>query len=86
MSEQEQTEGFQKQFQELKQKISSAIETTEAGDMPDLGSMEQDVTTLCAAVDDAPAPVAKAVQNDMAELISTLDRLAIALGELKAKE
>lgn len=86
MSEQEQVEGFQKQFQDLKGIISSAIETIESGQMPDLGTMEQDVTNLCASVDGAPAPVAKAVQEDMAGLVSTLDRLAIALGELKAKE
>lgn len=65
--------------------VEEAMEKVAGDDMPDLSSLDSDVSKLCEDVEAASQEVGDAVQPHMTELIAKLDQLAQALTAYQQK-
>lgn len=70
---------FEDRFQTLIEFVEVSAQQVEGGNMPDLTSLDNDVSVLCQDVESADSETAKAVQPMMSNMIAKLDQLAQVL-------
>lgn len=73
---------FEQRLQSHIDYAEHALETLRGGTLPDLSPL-QSAVSLCAEIESAPPPQARAAEYKLTEMISLLDRLALEIEEYK---
>ena len=73
-------------IEDLNAYVQNAQRQLQNGSVAELGLLEETVETLCTAVQSLEGPAAQLVKPQMAELISSLDQLAISLQDFIANK
>ena len=71
-------------IEDLTAYVQNAQRQVEDGSVVELGMLEETVETLCSAVQGLDGQAAQLVKPQMAELISSLDKLAVSLQDFIA--
>ncbi len=72
-------ESFKSRLQGITDMIEQAQRDLNAGKLADLGDMDKNVTALCREIEISPPEIATEMKPLIAQMISGLDELAIAL-------